>query len=90
MNRTIVRDVPAPPSPFPAPSLLRTWLAQVDLTSILRSTEVSIENTPMKTPAGARVSKASGGNVDRVKFVNIGRWRNAVVDSERDGGPAER
>lgn len=62
MKRTIDLDVPAPSSPWPAPSLLRGWLAQVVRTSILRSKAESIENTPINTPAGANVSKSGGGN----------------------------
>lgn len=88
MNRTTVREVPTPPSPLPAPSLLRTCLAQVERTNILRSTDVSIENTPTNTPAGANESR-SGGNVGSVKFVGIGVLRNAVGERCGGGGPAE-
>ena len=68
MNRTIVRDVPTPPSPSPAPLRLRGWLAYVERISILRSKPVSMLNTPTKTPAGDSVSKLSGGNDVGVKF----------------------
>ena len=89
MNRTIVRDVATPPSPAPAPSLLRACFAHVDLMSILRSTDVSIEKTPTKTPVGARSSKSGGGNSGNVKFVGIGERRSAVVGIEVGGGPLE-
>ncbi len=89
MNRTIVREVAAPSSPALAPSLLLTCFAHVDLTNIRRSTDVSIENTPTNTPAGANVSNSGGGNDGAVMFVGIGVWSSAVGDSDRDGGPAE-
>ena len=68
MKRTIVRDVPTPLSPSPAPFLLLAWLAYVERIIILRSKPVSMLNTPRKMPAGDRVSKLSGGNEVGVKF----------------------
>ena len=61
MKRMIVREVPKPSSPCPAPSLLRGWLAHVVRISMRRSKAESIEKTPTKIPAGERVSRCSWG-----------------------------
>ena len=61
-KRTIVRLVPMPLSPTPAPFLLRIWLAHVLRTNILRSIAESMENTPSRTPAGGKSSRYVGGN----------------------------
>jgi hypothetical protein len=62
MKRTIVLEVPSPPSASLAPFRLRGWLAHVDRTSILRSNAESTENTPTNTPAGGKESRFTGGN----------------------------
>lgn len=68
MKRTTVRDVPRPSSPVPAPLRLRGWVAHVVLMSILRSSDVSVEKTPRKTPAGGRKSRSSGGKLEGISF----------------------
>lgn len=60
-NRTMVREVPTPPSPSPAPFLLLTWLAHVERTHWRRSIAESIEKTPRKMPVGGSWSRSGGG-----------------------------
>lgn len=60
-NRTIVREVPTPASPSPAPFLLLAWLAHVERTHWRRSIAESTEKTPRKMPAGGSWSRLGGG-----------------------------
>ena len=86
MKRTTVRDVPAPPSPGPAPFLLRGWLAYVERISILRSTPESMLKTPTNIPAGDRVSRLSGGKDSGVKVPFGGATGKESYGPKNDGG----
>lgn len=89
MKRTTVLEVPTPPSPSPAPSRLRRWLAHDERISILRSTALSMLNTPTNTPAGDMLSSSGGGNMGGVKFAGSGCGKDAVVGMSYEGGAVE-
>lgn len=86
MKRTVVREVPSPPSPGPAPCRLRGWLAHVVRTSIRRSKAESIEKTPTKIPAGGSASRFSGGKEDHEGLSVREAMSREVAGAVRDGG----
>lgn len=85
----MVREVPTPLSPSPAPFLLRAWAAQVERIDILLSKAVSNENTPTKTPAGGSVSKFSGGNDGGSKSFGGKNGNEAVGGKVAGGGKSD-